>query len=279
VAEKEVIILHKIIKACGLISCASSEPYCFPDIFKGASLTEENSPTEKVHASFQRVFVNIDSGQTGETSNGQFRKTESNIEAETRVDYQKIMDELNLESLKKETEAYQRGVREGHQDGFSQGRKAGVADGLKEIEPVVHLFQQALQEINVLRKELCLRAEQETVRLSLAIARKILVREPETNPEIIKGIVIKTFKTIAMNPPVRIRINPSELAYIQERRQLIPIEGEVDFIEDPSISRGGCVVETLSGDVDARLESQMEMIEEAFLPGLEKNNLDLEKLS
>ena len=66
---------------------------------------------------------------------------------------------------------------------------------------------------------------------------------------------------------------------MRERRHLIPIEGDVTFIEDPSISCGGCIVESLSGDVDARIESQLQMIEEAFQPGLEKNNLDLERLS
>ncbi len=39
------------------------------------------------------------------------------------------------------------------------------------------------------------------------------------------------------------------------------------------------MVESLSGDVDARIESQIEMIEEAFLPGLEKNSQELAELS
>jgi flagellar biosynthesis/type III secretory pathway protein FliH len=270
--------LHKIIKACGLLSCASSEPYCFPDIFKETSQIDEGNPKEKIHASFQRVFINVDSGLPGETT-GKFRKTESNSESEERMDYQKNHDELIRESQKKEAEAYQNGVRDGHTEGFSQGRKTGVTEGLKEIETMLHSLQQAMQEIKKLRKVLCLNAEKETVRLSLAIARKILIQEPATNPRVIADVVKKTFETIAINAPVCIRINPSELAYMRERRHLIPIEGDVTFVEDASISCGGCVVESLSGDVDARIESQLEMIEAAFLPGMEKNNLDLEKLS
>jgi flagellar assembly protein FliH len=150
---------------------------------------------------------------------------------------------------------------------------------LKEIEKVLHSLQQAVQEIRKLRKELCLKAEKETVGLSLAIARKILVQEPAANPRVIAGIVKKTFESIAVNAPVRIRINPSELAYMRERRHLIPVEGDVTFVEDASISCGGCLVESLSGDVDARIESQLEMIEEAFLPGLEKNSRELEELA
>ena len=189
-----------------------------------------------------------------------------------------MMKEMVLESQQKEAEAYQNGIQDGHKDGFQQGRKAGVAEGLKEIETALHSLQQAMQEIKKFRQELCLKAEKETVSLSLAIARKILVQEPVTNPKVIADIVKKTFETIAINAPVCIRINPSELTYMRERRHLIPIEGDVTFVEDASISCGGCVVESLSGDVDARIESQFQMIEEAFLPGLEKNNLDLERL-
>ncbi|MFH0995969.1 MAG: FliH/SctL family protein [Pseudomonadota bacterium] len=271
--------MHKIIKACGLLSCVPSDPYCFPDIFKGAPLADENNPKEKNSASFQRVYINVDSGLPGETPNGDFRKTGLSSEAEEPVDYQRNCDELIQESQKKAAEAYQNGIQDGHKDGFLQGRKAGIAEGLKEIETVLHSLQQAMQEIKKFRLELCLKAEKETVSLSLAIARKILVQEPATNPKVIAGVVKKTFETIAINAPVRIRINPSELAYMRERRHLIPIEGDVTFIEDPSISCGGCLVESLSGDIDARIESQFQMIEEAFLPGLEKNNLDLERLS
>ncbi len=277
VAGKGGIILHKI-KACGQLSCASSEPYCFPDIFKETSLTEESNPKEKVRTSFQRVYSNIDSGLPGGTP-AKFRKTGSIFESEERIDYRENFDELILESQKKEADAYQNGVRDGHKEGYSLGHKAGVADGLKEIESVLHSLQQALQEMKKFRKELCLKAEKEAVSLSFAIARKILFQEPAINPEIIAEVVKKTFETTAINAPVRIRIHPSELAYMRERRHLIPIEGDVTFVEDPSISCGGCVVESLSGDVDARIESQLQMIEEAFLPGLEKNNLDLERLS
>ena len=265
--------MHKIIKARSLFSCDAAETYCFPDIFKGAGLIDETDPKE-TRSSFQRVYINVDSGLPGESSNGKFRKTGLSCE----TDEPKMMKEMVLESQQKEAEAYQNGIQDGHKDGFQQGCKAGVAEGLKEIETALHSLQQAMQEIKKFRQELCLKAEKETVSLSLAIARKILVQEPVTNPKVIADIVKKTFETIAINAPVRIRINPSELAYMQDRRHLIPIEGDVTFVEDVSISCGGCLVESLSGDVDARIESQIQMIEEAFLQGLEKNNLDLERL-
>lgn len=265
-AEKEAIILYKIIKPRSLFSCDAGQTYCFPNIFKEAGLMDETDSKETC-SSFQRNFVDVSSGLPGESSSGKFIKA--------GLKERKMMQEMVQESQQKEAEAYQKGIQDGHKDGY----KAGFTEGLKEIEKMLHSLQLAMQEIKKLRKELCLKAEKETVSLSLAIARKILLQEPATNPGVIAGVVKKTFETIAINAPVRIRINPSELAYMRERRHLIPIEGEVTFVEDASISCGGCMVESLSGDVDARIESQVEMIEEAFLPGLEKNSRELEELA
>ncbi len=249
--------MRNIIKSQGPDSCGASETYCFPDIFKGAP--EDASDPNATASSFQRGYADIAPDPPGASPNGSFRKA--------GLDERRRMQEMALESQQKEAKAYQQGIQDGH--------KAGFTDGLKEIEKVLHALRQSMQEIKKLRKEICLKAEKETVSLSLAIARKILVLEPETNPRIIAGIVKKTFETVAINAPVRIRINPSELTYMRERRHLIPIEGEVTFVEDASISRGGCMVESLSGDIDARIESQFETVAEAFLPALEKNSREL----
>jgi len=265
-AGKEAIILYKIIKHRSLFSGDAAQTYCFPNIFKEMGLMDETESKETC-SSFQRNFIDVASDLPGESSSGKFIKAGLNE--------RKMKQEMVLEWQQKEAEAYQKGVQDGHKDGF----KAGIAEGLKEIETVLHSLQQAMQAVRKLRKELYLKAEKETVSLALAIARKILLQEPATNPKVLANVVKKTFETIAINAPVRIRINPSEMDYMRNRRHLIPIEGEITFTEDAAISCGGCLVESLSGDVDARIESQIEMIEAAFLPGLEKNSQELAELS
>jgi flagellar biosynthesis/type III secretory pathway protein FliH len=55
---------------------------------------------------------------------------------------------------------------------------------------------------------------------------------------------------------VRVRVHPSDAA------QLIELEAEV--VEDPSITRGGCVVESELGEVDARLEVRLDALARAI---------------
>ncbi len=287
--------MHNIISARNLFSNDPAGIYSFPDISKETVMIDGADPKSS-GTSFQRIYVDLNADRPVEPLDGSFIKssflyrhegiiedtTNENIEIEKEpepIDYQKVIDDVISESLQKETAAYHRGFQDGQKDGFQEGHKAGFAEGMKEIERLLGSLQQAMNEIKKFRKELMLQAERETVGLSLAIARKILQVEPAVNPKVIAGVVKRTFETIAINAPVRIRINPSELSYLQEGRHLIPIKGEVIFIEDSSVSCGGCIVETLSGDIDARIESQLKMVEESFLPGLEKNAQDLEMIS
>lgn len=254
--------MHNFIKGSGMIHFDSASPYLFPKILKNENVISENDKRDSDNF-FQRIFLNLDS--------------ETGVEAE-KFYLQKKIEELNIEGKKKETDAYNSGIEKGYNEGKADGYKTGFAEGIKEIEPVLRNLKNVLKDLDKRRKELYLKAEKEVVCLSMAIAKKIIFQEPSVNPDMIVNVVRNAIEAFTMNAPVRIRIHPSELAYIQERRKLIPINGDITFVEDQSISAGGSVIESLSGDVDARIEEQLKMIEEAFAPGIERINMELRKL-
>lgn len=265
--------MHKIIKPGGITSQEARETYCFPDIVPAPGQMDING-TQESHLPFQRIFTDSMPGTNGGAAYGEFVKILSVAPPEA-ADPQETIDEMVRQFQQIEADALQKGIQTGREEGW----KAGYAEGTQEIASVVLSLKQAMQAFDKFRRELCLQAEKETVQLSLAIARKILNQEPGVNPRVIAGVAKKTFESIAVHAPVRIRINPSERAYLQDRRHMIPLEGDMEFIEDPAISCGGCVVESLAGDVDARIESQFEMIEEAFSSALNKVDRDLEALA
>ena len=66
----------------------------------------------------------------------------------------------------------------------------------------------------------------------------------------------------------KIRISPSDLQVLKNARTELSdlvdnIQG-VTFEEDETILHGGCIIETTSGDIDARVEKQLEAVEEAL---------------
>ena len=71
---------------------------------------------------------------------------------------------------------------------------------------------------------------------------------------------------------MKIRLNPDDLRFITEMKPdfLQGISGlkNTIFQEDASIKRGGVILETISGEVDARLEQQLTEIKKTFKKNL-----------
>ena len=105
--------------------------------------------------------------------------------------------------------------------------------------------------------------------LAIAIAEKIVNEEVATRKEIILGVLKGALKNIAETDGMKIRINPQDFSYMMEIKKdfLESFDGvrNVVFEEDASIKRGGAIVETMFGEVDARIESQLKEIQAAML--------------
>ena len=110
--------------------------------------------------------------------------------------------------------------------------------------------------------------------MALAISRKIVCHEITSNKEIILGIVKAAIKKTVDHEEIKIRISPSDLQVLKNAR--VELSNLVDNIqgvtieEDETILHGGCVIETASGEIDARIDKQLEAVEEAFMSELKE---------
>ena len=152
----------------------------------------------------------------------------------------------------------------GYNQGVSEGRKTGE----KTIEPVLTKFEKALSELERIKQNLSHMAEVEAVNLSLAIAKKIVGNEISINKNVILNIVKEALKKVDGHENIKIKVNPLEFQIIEEsRNELKKITNcmeNIEIIADHEISQGGCVIETNIGDIDARIEKQFKVVEDAF---------------
>ena len=157
---------------------------------------------------------------------------------------------------------------EAYIQGFTKGERDGIESGKKNFEPVLKSFRDALSELVEVRKEIYLNAEKDIVDLVLAIARKIVCDELASNKEVVLRIVKEALKKVVDHEGIKIRVSPSDLQFIKnagtELSHLVDNIQGVTFVEDETILHGGCVIETDSGDIDARIEKQIEAVEEAL---------------
>ena len=154
------------------------------------------------------------------------------------------------------------------QEGFAEGEKAGFEAGTKRVEPLIASFNQGLEQLKNIRREINQAIEKEVVQLALCIAKKIVCHEIKTNAETVVCVAREALSRVENPGKIKIKLNPSDLQFIQDTKsQLSHLLQNVDgvrFEAEDSIQIGGCVIETDMGDIDARIEKQFQAIEESF---------------
>ena len=154
------------------------------------------------------------------------------------------------------------------QRGCEQGRLEGLDAGRREVAPVIKQLRQVMGDLQAAWRQLQGQAEHDAVGLALAVARKILGREPSVTPEQVLDVVKAAVAKVSDQDRILIRIDPADIEVVRTHDETIDAwvekAGAVTIEADNSVGPGGCVIETDFGDVDARLEKQLEVIEAAF---------------
>lgn len=152
--------------------------------------------------------------------------------------------------------------KEGYDNGYNDGYNKGKAEVDRLIARLGKIIEGAIDKREMIIQD----AEEQVVRIILLIARKVvkaISREQE-------GIVIENIKSalekIQGKEEVIIRVNAQDLEMTTEHRDefLSMLEDlkHVTVLEDSRVEKGGCMIETDFGSVDARISTQLEEMED-----------------
>lgn len=146
-------------------------------------------------------------------------------------------------------------------------REAARAEGMKEgLKEVMHELANARAEYSRLQ----VKAEQDMVTLAFHVARRIIGHAVDIRPEVIRDIVGQALLMARGKREILIRVHPDDFAILQPRRAEFASQLDgvpVHFEADSTLDRGGCVIDTESGRIDARLETQLEVLRDALIQG------------
>jgi len=155
-----------------------------------------------------------------------------------------------------EQEAYEKGFAQGEKDGLELGEKKGIK--------LIEYIESLLIELSRLKKELPKQYEKEILDLTFAIAKKIIHREIATDESAIKDTILNALSFAVEKSKIILKINPEDLDYVEKLRTLFFAEVKdlksISITSDPSITRGGCFLETPYGDIDSSVETQLEEV-------------------
>ena len=154
------------------------------------------------------------------------------------------------------------------QQGFSAGEKVGFEAGTKRVDPLINSFNQGLEQLKNIRREIHQKIEKEVAQLALSIAKKVVCHEVKTTEETVVCVAREALSRVENPGKIKVKLNPADLQFIQDTKsQLSDFLDDVESIRfeaEDSIQSGGCLIETDMGDIDARIEKQLQAIEESF---------------
>ena len=100
--------------------------------------------------------------------------------------------------------------------------------------------------------------------IAIEIARKIIVQELETRPELIKAMVLEAIRKVGGGGSMRVFVSPEDAKVLEGVLEELEsgAGGKVEVVVDEGLQSGDIVVESANGEVDARLDTQLSIIEE-----------------
>ena len=124
---------------------------------------------------------------------------------------------------------------------------------------------ETIVKISALAGEMTANIEHELVELALQIAKKVVVREVTIDREIALTLVKVSLAKLHNRSVAEVHLNPDDFIYVKSHTDKLNFRGSLDLIEDKSITIGGCLIHTETGDIDARIESQFDEISHGLL--------------
>lgn len=176
----------------------------------------------------------------------------------TSLDAAPLLTAQQIEEIQKQ--AQQEGYQTGYQEGIAAG-KSDIAQQVKKLQDMFDFLQQPLEQLDD-------EVEQELATLALAMAKQIIRRELKTEPAHVIGAIREALSSLPVaSRNIQVLLHPDDARVVRENISMDANEENWKIVENPTITRGGCKVETDTSTVDATLERRLSAVAAQVLGG------------
>jgi flagellar assembly protein FliH len=135
-----------------------------------------------------------------------------------------------------------------------KGRIAQLDTQIKRLDALLQFVSRPLQSLDA-------EVENMLLQLALTVGKQLARRELMVDPTQVIAIIRESLAELpAAAREIRVHLHPEDAAIVRERLTAPSSERAWSVVEDPTMSRGGCVVRTDNSQIDARLESRISTI-------------------
>ena len=150
------------------------------------------------------------------------------------------------------------------QESFGRGFEEGQRQAERGLDNVFKALRGGVSEIFDLRRRLLRDSEEDLLKLSILVARKIVQQEIALDRGILAKVVAAAIDGISERDDIVVRLNPEDYRQVTTHKQHylnnLSAERPISLKPDETVTCGSCIIETVMGEIDARLDTQLEEI-------------------
>lgn len=233
------------------------------EIEKQHLLEEANAEAEKIVKNAKDAAFEEVKRQTDEASvlKADAQKQAEEIIAKAKADAAKIIQDAHSEEQKIKISAKEDGFKQGHDEGYSAGES--------EIGRLVDRLRKMVEAVMLRREEILKETEQQIIDLVILMTRKVVKIISETQKTTIMSNILAALKKVKARGTVALHVNLEDLrlatANVDEFIKRVENIQGITVVEDSTVEKGGCIVETDFGAIDARISSQLNELEDKIM--------------
>ena len=184
-----------------------------------------------------------------------------NIITKAKAEAAQIIADAEAERDRLRNEAETTGYEKGHQEGYEKG--------VAEVERLIDRMHRILEAVMQRREEILADTESQIVELVILMARKVIKILSENQKNVIMANTVAALRKVKTRGNVTLRVNIEDVklttAHADEFIQHVENVQGITVQEDSAVEKGGCIVETDFGAIDARISSQLTELENKIL--------------
>ena len=196
------------------------------------------------------------------------RREKQNAEEESERIKQEAQQEAS--QMRKDAENEVEKIRrDAHNEGYQAGHEEGFASGKPEVERLVEQLHHIIDKTLDKRSEIIEESETQLVNLVLMITKKVVKVISENQKNVVINNVIQALRKLKSRGEVLIKVNLEDVEltteHVKDFMRMVDNVQSVTVVEDSTVDKGGCIIETDFGEIDARISSQLQEIEEKII--------------
>lgn len=152
-------------------------------------------------------------------------------------------------------------MRAAYQQGLQEGQASARKELGGQLEAMNARMARAIEEMSGMRQRFRQEAEEDVVKLALAVARRVLHRELTVAPDALLGLVKAALEKIEAREVHTVRIRPEDAPMVKQFLGKMGLPQRLEVVADPGLERGAAIFDSSRGALDASVETQLQEIE------------------